>query len=112
MTGFICLGLACDMNLDTVKLFSNKVYSCEVAVKKHQLLIFILLLCSREELEESAKKVGDLEGRLRMLEAVKEGGNADVGFTMGVCVRCGQSEAVLPESVLASQKHSLETVTQ
>ena len=70
-------------------------------------------LCCREELEKSDKAVSELEGQLRMLESVKEGGGADgVGFTMGVCVRCGKNDAVLPESVLASKKHSLDTVTK
>ena len=70
------------------------------------------VLCYRDELSRYEGELDQVQARLRMQESLAGADPAVAGLAAGLCIRCGQNEAVLPPSVGATQKHSIDSLTK
>ena len=66
---------------------------------------------SREEVEKYEKEVHELNAKLRLHNAYSSVDQATATMASGLCIRCAQNEAVLPESY-GSQKQSVDKLTK
>ena len=66
---------------------------------------------SREEVEKYEKEVHELNAKLRLQNAYSSVDQATATMASGLCIRCAQNEAVLPESY-GSQKQSVDKLTK
>ena len=71
------------------------------------------VVCVREDNEKHEKHVNELQARCRILETIHASADPDViGQAGGLCVSCGRNEALLPPSVVHTQKRSVERLTR
>ena len=66
---------------------------------------------SREEVEKYEKEVHELNAKLRLQNAYNSVDQTTATMASGLCIRCAQNEAVLPESY-GSQKQSVDKLTK
>ena len=83
-------------------------------IKHHgQSILFHSYPIYREDNDKYEKQVSDLHARIRILETLQGSADPDlIGMAGGLCVKCAQNDAVLPPSVVYSQKRSVEKLTK
>ncbi len=73
---------------------------------------FFHLKCHfREEVEKSEQEIEELRAKLRVQDALSGVDQNSSVLAAGLCIRCGQNEAVLP-STIAGHKHTIDRITR